>query len=261
MLITGLAKLHDAGYEAEIERQQKKIDELQRAYDRLEKQIEKTWDTASYIRTYNEETQNLYEQIEALNKQIAAEESKKNADADKIQGYKDSIQDAEDELDELKQKQIEVFGGIGEEGYRDAAQGFVDAWKSAFLETGDGLQGLQDHFDEFLNDWFVKQATMRYASAALEPVFKMIDDAVSPNGAGGANVLMQELENIKEWARVNFPQISDTLEEISRPFIGEGEGSLSGLAAGIQGMTEEQANILEAYWNSVRGYTASIDTG
>jgi hypothetical protein len=127
------------------------------------------------------------------------------------------------------------------------------------LETGDGLQGLQDHFDEFLNDWFVKQATMRYAAAALEPVFKMIDDAVSPNGAGGANVLMQELENIKEWARVNFPQISDTLEEISRPFIGEGEGSLSGLAAGIQGMTEEQANILEAYWNSVRGYTASID--
>ena len=38
-----------------------------------------------------------------------------------------------------------------------------------------------------------------------------------------------------------------------------GEGSLSGLAAGIQGMTEEQANILEAYWNSVRMYTASID--
>ena len=38
-----------------------------------------------------------------------------------------------------------------------------------------------------------------------------------------------------------------------------GEGSLSGLAAGIQGITEEQANVLEAYWNSVRGYTANID--
>jgi hypothetical protein len=70
---------------------------------------------------------------------------------------------------------------------------------------------------------------------------------------------MQELENIKEWARVNFPQISDTLEEISRPFIGEGEGSLSGLAAGIQGMTEEQANVLEAYWNIVRENTININ--
>ena len=257
--IGAIAKLHDAGYEKEIENQQKKIDNLTRAYDRLEKSIDKTIDTASYMREYNDMSQNLYEQIEALNKQIAAEEAKKNSDADKIQGYKDSIQDAEDELEELKQKQIEVFGGIGEDGYRDAAQEFVDAWKSAFLETGDGLQGLQDHFDEFLQDWFVKQATMRYASAALEPLFKMIDDAVDPNGPGGANVVMQELEAIKEWERVNFPQISDTIEEISRPFIGDGEGSLSGLAAGIQGMTEEQANILEAYWNSVRGYTASID--
>ena len=39
--------------------------------------------------------------------------------------------------------------------------------------------------------------------------------------------------------------------------LGEGEGRA--VAAGIQGMTEEQANILEAYWNSVRMYTASID--
>ena len=257
--IGAFAKLHDARYEREIEIQQKKIDDLQRAYDRLEKSIEKTFDTVSYMREYNQEVQNLNEQYEALAKQIDAEKAKKNVDEDKLQDYADKQQEIIDNLEEIKQAQIEVFGGIGRDSYRSAAEGFVDAWKSAFLETGDGLQGLQDHFDEFLNDWFVKQATMRYASAALEPVFKMIDDAVSPNGAGGANVLMQELENIKEWARVNFPQISDTLEEISRPFIGEGEGSLSGLAAGIQGMTEEQANILEAYWNSVRGYTANID--
>lgn len=259
MLIKGIAKIHDAKLELEIERQQENIDNLQRAYERLEKQIEKTWSTVSYIRTYREETQNLYEQYEALTNQINAEEAKKNTDKDKLQDYQDKQQEILDTLEEIKQQQIEVFGGIGEDSYRGAAEGFVDAWKSAFLETGDGLQGLQDHFDEFLNDWFVKQATMRYASAALEPVFKMIDDAVDPNGPGGANVVMQELEAIKEWARVNFPQISDTLEEISRPFIGGGEGSLSGLAAGIQGMTEEQANILEAYWNSVRMYTANID--
>ena len=259
VLITGLSKLHDAGYEKEIENQQKIIDNLQRAYNRLEKEIEKTWDTASYIRTYNEETQNLYEQIEALNKQIAAEEAKKNTDKDKIQGYKDSIQDAEDELDELKQKQIEVFGGIGEEGYRDAAQGFVDAWKSAFLETGDGLQGLQDHFDEFLQDWFAKQITMKYAAAALQPMFDMIDAAVDKYGPGGVEVIPQELESINKWAEIYFPQISEELEKNARLWGLEGEGSLSGLAAGIQGMTEEQANILESYWNSVRGYTANID--
>lgn len=260
-IVQAIAKMHDARIDKEIEQSKERVNDLQKAYDRLEKSIEKTFDTVSYIREYNQEVQNLNEQIEEANNQIAAAQDYKNAEKKKeaIEAAEDAKQEALDALDEIKQKQIEVFGGIGKDNYRSAAEGFVEAWKSAFLETGDGLQGLQDHFDEFLNDWFVKQATMRYASAALEPVFKMIDDAVSTNGAGGANVLMQELENIKEWARVNFPQISDTLEEISRPFIGEGEGSLSGLAAGIQGMTEEQANILEAYWNSVRGYTANID--
>lgn len=260
-IATQIAELHDKKIDRSIEKSKEKVEDLQKAYDRLEKSIEKTFDTVSYIREYNQEVQNLNEQIEEANRQIAAAQDYKNAEKKKeaIEAAEDAKQEALDALEEIKQAQIEVFGGIGRDSYRSAAEGFVDAWKSAFLETGDGLQGLQDHFDEFLNDWFVKQATMRYAAAALEPVFKMIDDAVDPYGAGGANVVMQELEAIKEWARVNFPQISDTLEEISRPFIGEGEGSLSGLAAGIQGMTEEQANILEAYWNSVRGYTASID--
>lgn len=257
--IGAIAKLHDAGYEKEIENQQKIIDNLTRAYDRLEKSIEKTHDTASYMSDYNEMTQNLYEQIEALNKQIAAEEAKKNSDADKIQEYKDGIQDAEDELEELKQKQIEVFGGIGEDNYRSAAEGFVDAWKSAFLETGDGLQGLQDHFDEFLQDWFVKQATMRIAGDMLENVFKEIDKSVEQNGEGGTSVTMSELARIKEMFNTVAPELSEALENLFGTFGVGGEGSLSGLAAGIQGMTEEQANILEAYWNSVRGYTANID--
>ncbi|MBQ5478221.1 MAG: hypothetical protein IIT64_10530, partial [Bacteroidaceae bacterium] len=178
---------------------------------------------------------------------------------DKIQGYEDSIQEALDKLEELKQAQIEVFGGIDENNYRSAAEGFVDAWKSAFLETGDGLQGLQDHFDEFLNDWFVKQATMRVTQRTLEPLFRQIDSAVDQYSNGGANVLMQELQNVREKFGVLAPQLSEALEELAGMWDLQGEGGLSGLAAGIQGMTEEHANILEAYWNSVRGYTASID--
>lgn len=259
VLITGLSKLHDAGYEKEIENQQKIIDNLQRAYERLEKQIEKTWSTVSYIRTYREETQNLYEQYEALTNQINAEEAKKNTDKDKLQDYQDKQQEILDTLEEIKQQQIEVFGGIGEDSYRSEAEGFVDAWKSAFLETGDGLQGLQDHFDEFLNDWFVKQATMRIAESNLEPLFRKINNAVDQYGVGGANVTWQELKEINDLKDVLLAQTNEQLQQLAGVFGLGGEGSLSGLAAGIQGMTEEQANILEAYWNSVRMYSANID--
>lgn len=258
-LVQALSKLHDARLDKEIQIQQERIDNLQRAYERLEKQIEKTWSTVSYIRTYREETQNLYEQIDAINRQMAAEEAKKNTDTEKMQGYQDAIDDAMDKLEELKQQQIETFGGIGENSYRSAAEGFVDAWKSAFLETGDGLQGLQDHFDEFLNDWFVKQTTMRIAGKTLEPLFREIDNAVDMYGEGDSNVLMSELQKVLEKAGIILPDLSDKLEQIAGWWGLGGEGSLSGLSAGIQGITEEQANILEAYWNSVRGYTASID--
>ena len=258
--ITAISKLHDARYEKEIENQQKKIDDLKAAYERLEKAIEKTWTSMAYIDTYNQQVENIKQQIEAIEAQRNAENSKKNTDKDKIKEYGDAIQEAYDELEELEQKRIEVFGGLGESAYKGEAQNFVDAWKEAFLETGDGLQGLQDHFDEFLNEWFVKQATMRVAGRMLEPLFKQIDNAVDESSQGGANVLLSELQRVRENFATMAPQLSDALEQLAGMWgLGDTEGGLSGLAAGIQGMSEEQANILEAYWNSVRMYTASID--
>ena len=258
--ITAISKLHDARYEKEIENQQKKIDDLKAAYERLEKAIEKTWTSMAYIDTYNQQVENIKQQIEAIEAQRNAENSKKNTDKDKIKEYGDAIQEAYDELEELEQKRIEVFGGLGESAYKGEAQNFVDAWKEAFLETGDGLQGLQDHFDEFLNEWFVKQATMRVAGRILEPLFKQIDNAVDESSQGGANVLLSELQRVRKNFATIAPQLSDALEQLAGMWgLGDTEGELSGLAAGIQVMSEEQANILEAYWNSVRMYTASID--
>lgn len=252
-------KASDQYLQDTIEEEQRRIETLQDAYARLEKQIEKTWSTIDYMSTYEQQVENIRAQIRAMEAQLAAERDKKNTDDNAVRQYQRDIQDAYDQLDELEQKSIEVFGGIGEEGYRSAAQGFVEAWKSAFLETGDGLQGLQDHFDEFLQNWFVNQATMRIAGGMLEPVFRQIDAAVDKYGEGGTSAMLSEIERVRDMAAAIFPDLSLALEDLAGMFGVGGEGSLSGLAAGIQGMTEEQANILEAYWNSVRMYTASID--
>lgn len=258
-VVTQWAGNNDKELERQIQKQQERIDDLKDAYARLEKQIERTWSSVSYMQIYEQQVQNIREQIAAMEAQRRAEEAKKNTDNNAVRQYKRDIQDAYDQLEELEQKSIEVFGGIGEEGYRSAAQGFVEAWKSAFLETGDGLQGLKDHFDEFLEDWFVKQATMRVAGKMLEPVFRQIDAAVDKYGEGGTAAMLSEIERIRDMFAAISPDLSLALEDLSGMFGVGGEGSLSGLAAGIQGMTEEQANILEAYWNSVRMYTANID--
>lgn len=253
-LINQIGLFRNARINKEIEDQKEKIDQLTMAYDRLEKSIERTLSTSGYMANMHQMVVNIREQIEATEQQLALARSRKSVDNDEVRGYEKSLQDLYDQLDEVKQKQIEVFGGVGKDNYRSWAEGFVSAWKDAFLETGDGLDALQDHFDEFLQEWFVKQATMRIATKALKSIMTQIDESVS-----GGDVDLNRLWQIKEQVQSALEQLNIDLTEFAGMWNLGGEGGLSGLAAGIQGMTEEQANILEAYWNSVRMYTANIN--
>lgn len=255
-IVQAIAKANDAAIDKEIERSRQRVDELSRAYERLEKSIEKTLKTANYMSDYNKQLQNIRQQIAEAESQMNAAQGYKDKDKKReaLRDAEDSKQQALDMLDEVQQKQIETFGGIGRDNYRSWAQDFVSAWKDAFLETGDGLDALNEHFDEFLQEWFVKQATMRVAASFLEPYMREIDAAVAQG-----NVDYNRLHTLVDNIRSSFPELNEILKQMIGEFGLSDTGSLSGLAAGIQGMTEEQANILEAYWNSVRMYTANID--
>ena len=258
-IIKGALSASEREINETIEKSTNALKDLEVQLDRVTKAREKAWDTQTYTLAQRELENNIQEQIKAYDAMIAAEEDRKSRDKEQLRTWKQERDELIEQLKDEKETLLKEFGGIGESEYKNAAQGFVDAWKSAFLETGDGLQGLQDHFDEFLNEWFVKQATMRVAGKMLEPLFRDIDDAVDKYGDGGTSVMMSELAKVRERFGIIAPQLSDTLEELSGLWGLGGEGGLSGLAAGIQGMTEEQANILEDYWNSVKGYTANID--
>ena len=258
-IIKGALSASERDINETIEESTNSLKDLEAQLERISKIRERAWDSQTYTLAQKELENNIQEQIKAYDAMIAAEEERKNKDEEQIRTWKQEREELFDQLEDERENLLKEFGGLGESEYKSAAQGFVDAWKSAFLETGDGLQGLQDHFDEFLNEWFVKQATMRVAGKMLEPLFRDIDNAVEKYGDGGTSVMMSELAKVRERFGIIAPELSDALEELTSLWGLGGEGSLSGLAAGIQGMTEEQANILEAYWNSVRGYTANID--
>lgn len=258
-IIKGIFSASEYEINYTIEKSTNALKDLEFELERVRRARERAWDTHAYVAAQNELENNIYAQIRAYDAMLAAEEERKNKDEEQIRTWKQEREELFEQLEDERETLLKDFGGIGESEYRSAAEGFVDAWKSAFLETGDGLQGLQDHFDEFLNEWFVKQATMRVAGKMLEPLFRDIDNAVDKYSGGGTSVMMSELAKIRERFGIIAPQLSDTLEELSGLWGIGGEGGLSGLAAGIQGMPEEQANVLEAYWNSVRGYTANID--
>jgi hypothetical protein len=106
----------------------------------------------------------------------------------------------------------------------------------------------------------------------LAVVGKAIIKAVNETPAKTAPITVEFAKKGGEWDISNIDDVqAKVLKELDAFLEGyygrygdllessEG-GKLSALQKGIQGMTASQADILVAYWNSVRGYTASIDS-
>ena len=260
--ITAISKLHDAGVDYEIEKHQKTLDDLIEAYEDLEDAIKGAMSSAQYISDYDAAVQNLNQQIEEANAQIAAAQDYKNDDKreEATANAEDAIEDAQEKLKELKKDMQDTFLGFNTDDFRSMTEDFVSAWLDAYEETGDGFDAMMDNFEETMKKWFIKQAVMRLAGAKMETLLNQMVAAIDEDGNGGVAANREEIEAIRERAALLFAGLNDDLKELYSIWGLGGDDTLSGLAAGIQGMTEEQANVLEAYWNSVRQMTASIDS-
>lgn len=275
--IGGLAKtigsifaIGDKKKEREIQRQIKNIETLGKAYDELKEKMEAAW-SADDLRTQTKDTvANLDQQIASYQAMIKAEQDKKKTDKDRINEWNDAINELEKTKKEILDEERKYMGGIGGESeYKSAAESFVQAWMDAFNETGDGLKGLEENFDDFINNLFLKQASMRIANKFLEPLFQMIDLAVTEGEAaiakgfdGSTDLTRQEMDKIVEEAKKQFPQLSEALEQLYNALgiKNNKTAELSSLTQSIQGITEREAEILESLLNSIRFFVSQQTT-
>ena len=275
--IGGLAKtigsifaIGDKKKEREIQRQIKNIETLGKAYDELKEKMEAAW-SADDLRTQTKDTvANLDQQIASYQAMIKAEQDKKKTDKDRINEWNDAINELEKTKKEILDEERKYMGGIGGESeYKSAAESFVQAWMDAFNETGDGLKGLEENFDDFINNLFLKQASMRIANKFLEPLFQMIDLAVTEGEAaiakgfdGSTDLTRQEMDKIVEEAKKQFPQLSEALEQLYNALgiKNNKTAELSSLTQSIQGLTEQTADELAAILESVRFFVAQQTT-
>lgn len=268
--IGSLFNIKDKKKEREIQRQIKNIETLGKTYDELKEKMEAAW-SADDLRTQTKDTvANLDQQIASYQAMIKAEQDKKKTDKDRINEWNDAIKELEKTKQEiLNQEKIEMGGIGGESEYKDAASSFVQAWLDAFNETGDGLKGLEENFDDFINNLFLKQASMRIANKFLEPLFQMIDLAVTEGEAaiakgfdGSTDLTRQEMDKIVEEAKKQFPQLSEALEQLYNALgiKNNKTAELSPLTQSIQGITEREAEILESLLNSIRFFVSQQTT-
>lgn len=240
----------------ETERQGRLLTDLQNKYDRLNKAIDEAWNIAQ-IKQYNAELQkNLQLQIIAQKSIIEAQKSVKGANDYGSEQWS-AVKEAEEELQNLYDTQEELqkniysklTGGIMDD-VLSTTESFVDAWYDAFKETGDGLKGLEDNFNEMLLNLVKRQAAMKIAGRFIDEWDKALERYASDGDLSNS-----EIEYYANKVKNDLPALSSQLETFFSSFdnvIGDVSGNLSGLTKGIQGITESQADILASYLNSIR---------
>ena len=277
--IRDVNKWIDSDLEEALQEHLEEVERLEKEYERLERAIDKAFAFERYGKVA-EQTSNLTEQAQNLNKAIALEEDKKDTDPERIKELKDQVEDIENQVedlfDNLKQELIGSFEDMGDS--------LADAMIEAFKAGEDGLEAWNKEVDSIIAELVKKLTVQKYLepqiSAAIDTLFsKMMpktaaaEKAAEQYGAASDEAIAaykkaegeipQLDKNAAEEFKKNLELIGLSYEEIAKIIAGITGGEVGGLSAlqkGISSASEESIQVLTAYWNSVRGYTASIDS-
>lgn len=252
-LVGALFSIGDKKKERQIQRLQEKIEDLEKAYEKLGAAIEDAYSYDDYNMAYNQSMQNLEQQRQAIQEQMALEESKKKSDKDKIQEYKDELDDLIEKEKELREERYEAMGSVSNSGILSEAENWASAWLDAYKETGDGLDALSEQWDEFLENLVLKQAASAVVSKRMQKYVDRINAAIDSGDTGLS--LSQTFAQIGQDLKSELGGWNEDLKAFFDAVgISGGTGSLllSDLQKGIQNITESQAAAIEAYLNSMR---------
>lgn len=255
-LLSAVFQAHDKSLQRQIDDLAEGVKKLEKEFEALEKSIEKAFQIESLKKDWNDAMTNISKRIADTAKMISLEQKKKSTDDDAIKDYEDQLAELEEQRKELYEETLESLGGVVD--IRSATREFVDAWYDAFKETGNGLEGLKENFTDFFANVVAEQAVMTGAGKIMQPLFDEINESLE----GDFKITDQEYANIDAKQAEQLKKLDTFLTEYYEKYgnILTSGDQLSGLQKGIQGITEEQADILAAYWSSVRFFVANIDT-
>ncbi len=249
-IIGGISNLFTAGKvrkaNKEIKRQQELLDNLEYAYSRLEKSIEKAFG-ADYINNFKQQQKNLEARADAYQKQADAERSKgKKADKDKIKEYENAYRDT---MDEIADMQGQVAAQMLGTDITSAARDFAKAWIEAYKSFSNTAGAMKDKFREMIENMIVEGAMAKVMERALKPMFDMIDNmderdfysesfwkrvvSTAEQGTKDADAGASTLMKFLEQAGISVRELGGELTGTSRDVANASEESINGLAQGI----------------------------
>ena len=261
MIVASLFSLSDKKKERQIQKELELVEQLEKQYEKLEKAIEDAYSISGLGSANSQAQRNINAQIQSYKRMIALEEDKKKTDNDKIKEWRNAIDDLKEQAKELNQEVVSAATAGIMDSVLSASQEFTDAWLEAFNETGNGLSGLEDNFKDTMLEMVKQQASMLISQSYVERWKKQLEQYINPSD------LELSTDEAKKWVdavQTSLPQLNAALENyfhaMQQAGVDISGGKLSGLQKGIQGITEETAQIIEAYLNSIRFFVAENNT-
>ena len=263
-VLKSIAGVRSAKLQKTIDKHIEKVEILKKRYESLQEQIDKAYSTRQleeYYKTQRVVTQQAIAETQAAINALEAAKKKSKEEQEQLQDLYEQLADLQKQMEEIITDAFSNATAGVLDNTISAAEEFTDAWLSAFEETGDGLSGLEENFDDMLMSIAKKQAANLITGEYVKRWENELRKYIDPD-KNDLTLTVTEAQRWAEEVRKTLPELSEALEaylgSISSTL--SGGNSLSGLEKGIQGMTEEQADILASYWNSVRQYVANIDT-
>jgi gas vesicle protein len=188
---------------------------------------------------------------------IKLEKDKKKTDRDQIKEWQDSITELREQYNQILEDSFSTATAGILDDVLSVTNDFVSAWYDAFKETGDGMSGLEQTFNDMLLNMLKQQSSMQLISPYINSYKEWLKDYVDIE-AGDADLSIEEARAWAERVKETMPEVSSLLQNFfsgAEGLLSE-TGELSELGKGIQGVTETTAQALEAYLNSIRFFVA-----
>lgn len=240
-----------------IKKSEQAVNKLELAYIDLERAVSKSLGNAE-IRARKLAIENKRLQLAQLQNQLRLEQSrsKKNRDDDKIVDLQKQIKELNGEIADMME---DITNNLLGSDIKSAAEDFVNTWVDAWRQGEDTMEALNSKFTEMIDQMIMKSLASKLVATRLKPIWDMVDSITNESSESGADITMNELKRIKEL--IGDKSISEAINQDLKNLYGAlgiayGSGkdsgqTLSNLQQGIQSITEDTANALEAYMNGV----------
>lgn len=259
-IIGSIAKAHDKKLDKAIQRSQLEVKKLSNDYKNLQSIVERQLGAVTQSQS-QEMIDNLKKQREEVIKQAQAEADKKDPDSSKIEDYRQQYIELGEQIKYFYEDLASEQFGIDIKGWADQIS---EALVNAFANGEDAAKAFDDTVADIMRNVIKEMISVNVIQKSMNGLRDYLfgDKGIfTDNSAGGTNLteqeaagLMQQLGSLrgtisdskKIWDYLNAAakKMGISLEETS---------ASNTLSKGIQeNITEDTANILASYLNSIR---------